>query len=76
MNKTRREGLLGSLATGERWVEIHAVGVRPGGGVASTEAEIVWLEDIDHLDYLRQSLDRLPTCKGRPAYHRGGRTVG
>ncbi|MEV2194777.1 hypothetical protein AB0I02_27885 [Streptomyces phaeochromogenes] len=28
-------------------------GVRPGGGVASTEAEIVWLEDIDHLDYLR-----------------------
>ncbi|WP_435858083.1 DUF6009 family protein [Streptomyces umbrinus] len=46
-------------------------GVRPGGGVASTEAEIVWLEDIDHLDYLR-----LPTRKSRPAHHRGGRTVG
>ncbi|WP_435882518.1 DUF6009 family protein [Streptomyces umbrinus] len=51
-------------------------GVRPGGGVASTEAEIVWLEDIDHLDYLRRSLDRLPTRKSRPTYHRGGRTVG
>ncbi|TLS45645.1 transcription factor [Streptomyces montanus] len=42
----------------------------------SREADIVWLEDIDDLDYVRQSLDRLPTRKGRPAYHRPGRMVG
>ncbi|OIJ99089.1 DUF6009 family protein [Streptomyces monashensis] len=42
----------------------------------SHEAELVWLEDIDALDYVRQSLDRLPTRKGRPAYHRDGRMVG
>ncbi|MBY8889284.1 DUF6009 family protein [Streptomyces sp. PTM05] len=42
----------------------------------SHEVEIVWLEDIDDLDYVRQSLDRLPTRKGKPAYHRDGRMVG
>ncbi|MGW2461832.1 DUF6009 family protein [Streptomyces sp. NPDC001761] len=42
----------------------------------SHEAELVWLEDIDRLDYVRQSLDRLPTRKGKPAYHRDGRMVG
>ncbi|MEV5730343.1 MULTISPECIES: DUF6009 family protein [Streptomyces] len=42
----------------------------------SHETEIVWLEDIDTLDYVRQSLDRLPTRKGKPAYHRDGRMVG
>lgn len=42
----------------------------------SHEAEIVWLEDIEALDYVRQSLDRLPTRRGRPAYHRDGRMVG
>jgi hypothetical protein len=40
------------------------------------ETELVWLEDITDLDYVRQSLDRLPTRKGRPAYHRDGRLVG
>lgn len=40
------------------------------------EIELVWLEDIDSLDYIRQSLDRLPTRVGRPAYHRDGRLVG
>ncbi|MFF8512858.1 DUF6009 family protein [Streptomyces sp. NPDC015492] len=40
------------------------------------EAELVWLEDISCLDYVRQSLDRLPTRAGRPAYHRDGRMVG
>ncbi|MFD1833192.1 MULTISPECIES: DUF6009 family protein [Streptomyces] len=40
------------------------------------EVEFVWLEDIDRLDYVRQSLDRLPTRRGRPAYHRDGRMVG
>lgn len=42
----------------------------------SDEADIVWLEDNTDLDYVRQSLDRLPTRKGKPAYHRGGRMVG
>ncbi|MGA4844568.1 DUF6009 family protein [Streptomyces sp. G45] len=40
------------------------------------ESEIVWLEDIERLDYVRQSLDRLPTRRGKPAYHRDGRMVG
>lgn len=40
------------------------------------EAELVWLEDIGDLDYVRQSLDRLPTRRGKPAYHRDGRMVG
>jgi hypothetical protein len=40
------------------------------------EADFVWLEDITRLDYVRQSLDRLPTRRGRPAYHRDGRMVG
>ncbi|WP_369394862.1 DUF6009 family protein [Streptomyces sp. CG1] len=42
----------------------------------SHETGIIWLEDIDSLDYVRQSLDRLPTRKGKPAYHRDGRMVG
>jgi hypothetical protein len=40
------------------------------------EVELVWLEDVAALDYVRQSLDRLPTRRGRPAYHRDGRMVG
>ncbi|MGW2207485.1 DUF6009 family protein [Streptomyces sp. NPDC001774] len=40
------------------------------------EAALVWLEDISRLDYVRQSLDRLPTRSGKPAYHRDGRMVG
>ena len=40
------------------------------------ESELVWLEDITRLDYVRQSLDRLPTRTGKPAYHRDGRMVG
>ncbi|MGR6975191.1 DUF6009 family protein [Streptomyces cynarae] len=42
----------------------------------SHETDIVWLEDIEHLDYVRQSLDRLPTRRGKPPYHRPGRMVG
>jgi hypothetical protein len=42
----------------------------------SHEAGIHWLEDVTDLDYVRQSLDRLPTRKGKPAYHRDGRMVG
>ncbi|MCF3136749.1 DUF6009 family protein [Streptomyces olivochromogenes] len=40
------------------------------------EVDLVWLEDIGGLDYVRQSLDRLPTRRGKPAYHRDGRMVG
>lgn len=40
------------------------------------ETDIVCLEDIDTLDYVRQSLDRLPRRAGKPAYHRHGRLVG
>ncbi|MET9589259.1 DUF6009 family protein [Streptomyces sp. NPDC006539] len=42
----------------------------------SYEADIVWLEDVDNLDYVRQSLDRLPTRGTKPVYHRDGRMVG
>jgi hypothetical protein len=42
----------------------------------SHEFEFMWLENISALDYVRQSLDRLPTRRGRPAYHRDGRMVG
>jgi len=42
----------------------------------SDETELVWLEEITSLDYVRQSLDRLPTRGGKPAYHRDGRMVG
>ncbi|MFF8414833.1 DUF6009 family protein [Streptomyces omiyaensis] len=40
------------------------------------ETDIVWLEDVSTLEYVRQSLDRLPTRSGKPAYHRDGRMVG
>ncbi|MCB5166573.1 DUF6009 family protein [Streptomyces bambusae] len=40
------------------------------------EHEIVWLESIESLDYVRQSLDRLQTRRGKPPYHRDGRMVG
>ncbi|MCX5338461.1 MULTISPECIES: DUF6009 family protein [unclassified Streptomyces] len=40
------------------------------------EDDFVWLEDIDTLDYVRQSLDRLSTRRGKPPYHRDGRMVG
>nr|AHF81564.1 replication initiation protein [Streptomyces netropsis] len=42
----------------------------------SHESDLVWLEDVTALDYVRQSLDRLPTRRGKPAYHRDGRMVG
>jgi hypothetical protein len=40
------------------------------------EVALVWLEDVSKLDYVRQSLDRLPTRRSKPAYHRDGRMVG
>ncbi|MFB6568951.1 DUF6009 family protein [Streptomyces noursei] len=35
----------------------------------------MWLEDITHLDYVRQSLDRV-SSRRQPLYHRDGRLVG
>ncbi|MEV0604501.1 DUF6009 family protein [Streptomyces sp. NPDC050315] len=40
------------------------------------ETGIVWLEDPDRLDYVRQSLDRVPGRTHRPPYHRSGRMIG
>ncbi|MBQ1099201.1 transcription factor [Streptomyces sp. b94] len=40
------------------------------------EVDLVWLEDIGGLDYVRQSLDRLPNRQSKPPYHRDGRMVG
>ena len=44
----------------------------------SHETELVWLEDIDTLDYVRQSLDRLPTRRaatGRNAVRRSPKAL-
>ncbi|WP_432021391.1 DUF6009 family protein [Streptomyces sp. 1222.5] len=40
------------------------------------EAEVVWLEDPENLDYVRQALDKVPTRKGKPRYSRDGRLIG
>ncbi|MFF0745774.1 DUF6009 family protein [Streptomyces sp. NPDC004111] len=48
----------------------------PSEGDLVHEAEVVWLEDPEHFDYVRQALDKLPTRKGRPRYERDGRLVG
>lgn len=40
------------------------------------EAELVWLESIDGLDYVRQALDRLSSRRRVPRYSRDGRMVG
>ncbi|MFD4577889.1 DUF6009 family protein [Streptomyces sp. NPDC058417] len=40
------------------------------------EAGVVWLEDLQHLDYVRQALDKCPRRNGRPRYARAGRLVG
>ncbi|MFJ3673792.1 DUF6009 family protein [Streptomyces sp. NPDC090106] len=40
------------------------------------EADVVWLEDPDNLDYVRQALDKVTTRRGRPRYDRDGRLVG
>ncbi len=40
------------------------------------EAEVVWLEDPQAFDYVRQALDKVNTRKGKPRYERDGRLVG
>ncbi|MGC0379713.1 DUF6009 family protein [Streptomyces sp. SAI-229] len=40
------------------------------------EREVVWLEDLDCLDYVRQALDKTKRRNTRPPYERDGRMVG
>ncbi|MDX3434330.1 DUF6009 family protein [Streptomyces sp. ME01-18a] len=40
------------------------------------EREVVWLEEVDVLDYVRQALDKVNTRCGKPRYERDGRLVG
>ncbi|MGW7673251.1 DUF6009 family protein [Streptomyces sp. NPDC054775] len=45
-------------------------------GELSHESEVVWLEDPDDLDYVRQALDKTSRKRSRPRYARAGRMVG
>ncbi|MEU5241667.1 DUF6009 family protein [Streptomyces lydicus] len=40
------------------------------------EAAVVWLEDPQPLDYVRQALDKTARRTGKPRYERDGRMVG
>lgn len=40
------------------------------------ESTVVWLEDPDDLDYVRQALDKTARRRGKPRYARDGRMVG
>ncbi|MEV7417101.1 DUF6009 family protein [Streptomyces sp. NPDC089919] len=40
------------------------------------EDKVVWLEDPESLDYVRQALDKTPRRRGKPRYFRDGRMVG
>ncbi|MFF9778118.1 DUF6009 family protein [Streptomyces sp. NPDC013978] len=40
------------------------------------ETDVVWLEDVNRLDYVRQALDKTKRRNTRPPYLRDGRMVG
>ncbi|MFB7504707.1 MULTISPECIES: DUF6009 family protein [Streptomyces] len=40
------------------------------------EAEVVWLENLEGLDYVRQALDKTKRRNTKPPYVRDGRMVG
>ncbi|MDH6193270.1 hypothetical protein M2168_006388 [Streptomyces sp. CZ24] len=40
------------------------------------ESTLVWLEDPDNFDYVRQALDKTGRRTGKPRYARDGRMVG
>ncbi|WP_331738500.1 DUF6009 family protein [Embleya sp. NBC_00896] len=40
------------------------------------ETTVVWVEDPQGLDYVRQSLDKTPRRRGKPRYERAGRMIG
>ncbi|SOF02384.1 hypothetical protein SAMN05446589_9525 [Streptomyces sp. OV198] len=42
----------------------------------SHEEEVVWLEDTERLDYVRQALDKTRRRDRKPPYTRDGRIVG
>ncbi|MER7847416.1 DUF6009 family protein [Kitasatospora sp. NPDC096077] len=46
------------------------------GSVLSHEEEVVWLEDLSALDYVRQTIDKTPRRRGKPRWMRDGRMVG
>ncbi|GAA1375014.1 DUF6009 family protein [Streptomyces beijiangensis] len=48
----------------------------PQEGDLAQEAEVVWLESTEDLDYVRQALDKVNTRKGKPRYERDGRLIG
>ncbi|MFG2503297.1 DUF6009 family protein [Streptomyces sp. NPDC048441] len=48
----------------------------PQEGDLAQEAEVVWLENTEDLDYVRQALDKVNTRKGKPRYERDGRLIG
>ncbi|MFF2662989.1 DUF6009 family protein, partial [Kitasatospora sp. NPDC058032] len=48
----------------------------PQEGDLVQEAEVVWLEDTEDLDYVRQALDKVGTRRGKPRYERDGRMIG
>ncbi|OKJ32551.1 MULTISPECIES: DUF6009 family protein [unclassified Streptomyces] len=45
-------------------------------GDLTHEAHVVWLEETEHLDYVRQALDKTPRRRSRPRYARDGRMIG
>lgn len=45
-------------------------------GDLSHEADVVWLEDLDPLDYVRQTIDKTTRRRNKPRWARHGRMVG
>lgn len=45
-------------------------------GDLTHEAHVVWLENPENLDYVRQALDKTPRRRNKPRYARDGRMVG
>ncbi|MEW1914507.1 DUF6009 family protein [Kitasatospora sp. NPDC085895] len=45
-------------------------------GDLSHEASVVWLEDLNPLDYVRQTIDKTPRRRNKPRWARYGRMVG
>ncbi|WP_327425651.1 DUF6009 family protein (plasmid) [Streptomyces sp. NBC_01527] len=45
-------------------------------GDLAHEANVVWLEDPQNLDYVRQALDKTPRRRNKPRYERDGRMIG
>ncbi|MEU0949417.1 DUF6009 family protein [Streptomyces canus] len=45
-------------------------------GDLTHEVDVVWLEPLDAIDYVRQALDKTKRRNNRPPYARDGRMVG